>query len=282
MVTAATGQLGQLVIKSLLGRVAPETITVAVRSASKVPPEWTSKGIAVKEIDYNASSSEWAKATAGIKRLLLISSSANGPERQQQHRQILQGAKQAGVEFIAYTSILYCDKEYLSLAADHHVTEGVLAELGIPHALLRHGWYTENYLNSAEGWKHGVHLSCAPTAKFSPAARADYAEADAAVVASGQAGTFELAGDEAMTYDALAETAGKALGKEVKHVALAQGEFAQKLQENGLPAMWANIFAGIDEAAQRTGGLYNESKTISKLIGRPTVSWSETITAALS
>ena len=287
LVTAATGQLGQLVIASLLARGDPaHDITVAVRSLDKVPSEWTAKGIKTRQIDYNAPASEWAQAAEGIDRVLLISSSTTGPERQQQHRNILEGAKLAGVQFVAYTSVLYCDSEYLSLANDHLATERFIKDLGIPYALLRHGWYTENFLRAAPGWQHGgVHYSAAPHAKFSPASRADYAAADAAVISAAEvkdSAVYELAGDEAMTYDALADAAGKALGKSVKHEPLEREALVQKLQENGLPPMWAAVLAGIDDAAEQTGGLFNDSKTISTLIGRPTTPWSQTIAEALS
>lgn len=287
LITAATGELGKLIVDHLLTAGFPaDHITVAVRSPAKVPSEWTAKGVKVQQIDYDAPASDWAQAASGIDRLLLISSSAHGPERQQQHRNVLEGAKLAGVKFIAYTSLLYCDSEYLSLAADHLATERYIKELGIAYAFLRHGWYTENFLRAAPGWKlAGVHVSAAPHAKFSPASRADYAAADAAVISAEKvdaSAVYELAGDEVMTYDTLAEAAGKALGKEVKHLPLEREALVQKLQDNGLPPMWAVVLAGIDDAAEKTGGLFNDSKTISTLIGRPTTPWSKTITEALS
>ncbi len=66
-------------------------------------------------------------------------------QRTAQHRNVIQAAIAAKVKFIAYTSLLHADKSPLALADEHIETEKMLAESGIPHTLLRNGWYTENY-----------------------------------------------------------------------------------------------------------------------------------------
>ncbi|PMW05121.1 NAD(P)-dependent oxidoreductase, partial [Pseudomonas sp. GW456-11-11-14-TSB2] len=84
-----------------------------------------------------------ASALVGVERLLLISSSEIG-QRVAQHQAVIAAAKTAGVGFIAYTSLLHADTNPLNLAVEHRATELALAESGVPHALLRNGWYTEN------------------------------------------------------------------------------------------------------------------------------------------
>lgn len=76
----------------------------------------------------------------------------------------------------------------------------MLADSGIPYALLRNGWYTENYLASAPpALEHGVFIGAAGEGKIASATRADYAAAAAHVIAGeGHAGkVYELAGDNA-------------------------------------------------------------------------------------
>jgi uncharacterized protein YbjT (DUF2867 family) len=69
-------------------------------------------------------------------------------------------------KFIAYTSLLHADKSPLGLHVEHVETEKMLADSGIPYALLRNGWYTENYLASAPAaLAHGVFIGAAETAK---------------------------------------------------------------------------------------------------------------------
>lgn len=60
----------------------------------------------------------------------------------------------------------------------------MLADSGIAYALLRNGWYTENYLASAPpSIEHGVFIGAAGNGKIASATRADYAAAAARVIA---------------------------------------------------------------------------------------------------
>ena len=95
----------------------------------------------------------------------------------------------------------------MKLAAEHQATEALLEESGVPFALLRNGWYLENYTEQLPATLAQVPAGSAGDGKISAAARADYAEAAAAVlIADGQAGkVYELGGDEAFT---MAELAG--------------------------------------------------------------------------
>src|SRR5690606_29506531 len=87
------------------------------------------------------------RALAGVDTLILISSSEVG-RRAVQHRNIIDAAKKAGVKRIVYTSLLRADTTPLGLAAEHVETEAMLKASGIPHTILRNGWYTENYTAS--------------------------------------------------------------------------------------------------------------------------------------
>jgi uncharacterized protein YbjT (DUF2867 family) len=74
-------------------------------------------------------------------KLLLISSSEIG-QRVSQHKAVVDAAKNAGVELIAYTSLLHADSSPLPLAAEHKETEQLLQASGLPVVLLRNGWYS--------------------------------------------------------------------------------------------------------------------------------------------
>lgn len=92
----------------------------------------------------------------------------------------------------------------------------MLAESGIAYALLRNGWYTENYLASAPAaLEHGVFIGAADEGKIASATRADYAAAAARVISEdGHAGkTYELAGDAGWTLSQLAAELAKQSGK---------------------------------------------------------------------
>ena len=279
-ITGATGQLGQLVIEQLLNTVPANQIVAIVRNPAKAEA-LSQQGITVRQGDY-ADESTMTSALNGVEKLLLISSSEVG-QRATQHQNVINAAKAAGVKFIAYTSLLHADKSPLGLHVEHVATEKALAESGIPYALLRNGWYTENYLASAPpALEHGVFIGAAGEGKIASATRADYAAAAAKVISGdGHAGNvYELAGDHAWTLSELAAELSKQSGKNVTYQNMSEADFTAALKGVGLPAGLADMLADSDVGASK-GGLFDDSHTLSKLIGRPTTPLSESIKAIL-
>lgn len=279
-ITGATGQLGHLVLQNLLKTTAASQIVAIVRNPAKAEA-LSQQGIVVRQADYTDEAA-FTAALQGVDKLLLISSSEVG-QRTPQHRNVIHAAKAAGVKFIAYTSLLHADKSPLRLHVEHVETEKMLADSGIPYALLRNGWYTENYLASAPpALEHGVFIGAAGDGKIASATRADYAEAAARVIAEeGHAGkVYELAGDEAWTLSELAAALSKQSGKNVVYQNLSEADFAAALKSVGLPAGLADMLADSDVGAAK-GGLFDDSRTLSALIGRPTTPLAESIKGIL-
>ncbi|MEH3245456.1 SDR family oxidoreductase [Citrobacter freundii] len=275
-ITGATGQLGQHVIESLLKTVPASQIVAIVRNPAKATA-LSQQGITVRQADYSDEAA-FTTALQGIDKLLLISSSEVG-QRAPQHRNVINAAKAAHVKFIAYTSLLHADTSPLGLADEHVATEQMLAESGIAYALLRNGWYTENYLASAPAaLEHGVFIGAAGEGKIASATRADYAAAAARVISEdGHAGkTYELAGDAGWTQSQLAAELAKQSGKKVVYQNLSEADFAAALKGVGLPAGLADMLADSDTGASK-GGLFDDSHTLSKLIGRPTTSLADSV-----
>ncbi|WNI88149.1 SDR family oxidoreductase [Citrobacter portucalensis] len=275
-ITGATGLLGQHVIESLLKTVPASQIVAIVRNPAKATA-LSQQGITVRQADYSDEAALTA-ALQGINKLLLISSSEVG-QRAPQHRNVINAAKAAHVKFIAYTSLLHADTSPLGLADEHVATEKMLAESGIGYALLRNGWYTENYLASAPAaLEHGVFIGAAGEGKIASATRADYAAAAARVISEdGHSGkTYELAGDAGWTLSQLAAELAKQSGKKVVYQNLSEADFAAALKGVGLPAGLADMLADSDTGASK-GGLFDDSHTLSKLIGRPTTSLSDSV-----
>jgi NAD(P)H dehydrogenase (quinone) len=196
-VTGATGRLGRLVIASLLERAPPGDIVALVRDPAKAS-DLATLGVVVRPFDYDVVDMQ-ASSLEGVKRLLIISSD-DVKRRVEQHRAIIEAAAGTKPELIAYTSILHADTNPISLAQSHQETERMLALTGLPHAILRNGWYIENYLNGADtAIKHGVLLGSAGDGRISGASRADYANGAVAVLTGRpqESQIYELAGDEA-------------------------------------------------------------------------------------
>ncbi|EOI5821191.1 SDR family oxidoreductase [Cronobacter malonaticus] len=270
-ITGATGQLGQRVIDTLLNTVAAQEIVAIVRNPAKAAA-LSARGVQVRAADYNDAAALTA-ALAGVEKLLLISSSEVG-QRATQHRNVIDAAKTAGVKLIAYTSLLHADRSPLGLADEHVATEKMLADAGVPYVLLRNGWYTENYLASVPpALEHGVFIGSAGDGKIASASRQDYAEAAAKVLTlDNQAGrVYELAGDHAWTLRDLTALLSKETGKTVAYQNLSEADFAAALTGAGLPEGFAKLLADSDIGASK-GGLFDDSRQLSALIGRPTTS----------
>ncbi len=280
VVTGATGQLGRLVIAALLKKIPASGITAAVRNAAKAR-DIAALGVKVHYADYNEPAS-WDDALKGAEQVLLISSSEIG-ERARQHKSVIDAARRAGVKLLAYTSVLHCDTSVLGLAAEHKETEEYLQASGVPHVLLRHGWYTENYTMGSKGaLEHGAVYGCAGDGKIASATRADYAEADVAVLtAPNQAGKiYELAGDGAYTLAELAAEISRQSGKSIGYTNMPEADYKALLIKVGLPEPLAALLSDSDTGASK-GALFDDSHQLSKLIGRATTPLSKAVEAAL-
>ena len=280
-ITGATGQLGRLVLQNLLKTVPAAQIVAAVRSPEKAA-DLAALGVQVRQADY-AQPATLEAAFQGVDKLLLISSSEVG-QRAPQHAAVIAAAQKAGVKLLAYTSILRADSSPLGLAAEHKETEAMLRASGIPFVLLRNGWYTENYTASVPAaLQYGAVMGSAKDGRIASAARADYAAAAAAVLTKdGQAGqVYELAGDTAYTLSELAAEIAKQSGKPVVYNDLPEAAYAAALVQVGLPEGFAALLADSDVGASK-GGLFDDGRQLSRLIGRPTTPLAEVVKAALA
>ncbi|MBX0334301.1 SDR family oxidoreductase [Pontibacter sp. HSC-14F20] len=276
-ITGATGQLGRLIVSKLKEKVAPEDLVALVRSPQKA----ADLGIEAREAHYDEPET-LKSALQGIDTLLLISGSEVG-KRATQHGHIIEAAKASGVRRIVYTSLLHADTTSVSLGVEHRATEKALKDSGIPHTILRNGWYTENYTGSIPGaLAGGAFIGSAGEGRISSATRADFAEAAVAVLTTEghDEKVYELAGDEAYTLSELAAEISRQTGKEIPYRNLPESDYAAALTGFGIPEGMAKAIANWDVSVAQDD-LYDESHQLSKLIGRPTTPLSVAVKDAL-
>ncbi|WP_320776642.1 SDR family oxidoreductase [Streptomyces sp. CRN 30] len=279
VVTGATGNLGRFVVEGLLEKVPAEQITAVVRNREKAA-DLAARGVRIAVADYEDPASFDGVLSAGDK-VLLISGSEADKDRVAQHRTVIDAAKAAGVALLAYTSAP--GTLTAALADDHKGTEELLSASGLPYALLRNGWYNENYTEQlAPALEHGAVVQAAGEGRVASAARADYAAAAVAVLTGeGHEGnTYELSGDTAWSFDEYAAELSRQTGKEITYNPVPVETYVSILTGAGLPEPFARILAGVD-ASLAKGELAGTSGDLSRLIGRPTTPIADSIAAAL-
>lgn len=270
LVTGATGQLGRLVIDSLLERGAePSSIVAGVRDLTKAS-DIAARGVRTAVVDYDRADTI-AAALEGVDSVLLISGSEVG-RRTAQHQAVIDAAKAAGVGKLVYTSAPKAPTSDLVLAPEHKATEELIAASGIPAVILRNNWYTENYAgNIAQARETGVVAASVGDGRVASASRKDFADAAAVVLLEdghlGQA--YELGGDVAWTYDELAAAIAEVIGSPVEYRALTAEEHGAALESAGLDAGTVGFVTALD-AGIRDGALADTDGTLARLIGRPT------------
>lgn len=281
-VTGATGQLGRIVTRLLCERHPDIKVVALVRDLAKAE-DLAALGAELRLFDYDQPEGLQA-ALEGVDKLLLISGNAVG-ERERQHGAVIEAARAANVGLIAYTSVLRASETTLPIAAEHKATETILHDAAIPYVLLRHGWYLENYAFRVQAAaRSGELVHCAGDGRISAAARADYAEAAVAILTSpeNQAGkVYELAGSDSFTFADLAAGTTRESGKSVSAIDLPKPEFEAAIIAIGLPAFVAALIAKSDYGA-REGGLFDDSRTLEKVIGHPPTPLRDMIASALA
>ncbi|SCL14025.1 SDR family oxidoreductase [Micromonospora inyonensis] len=279
VVTGATGHLGRLAVESLVRRGVPADRVVALgRNVSRLA-DLEARGVVVSAADYDDPAS-LRTAFAGAEKLLFVSGSEVG-RRGAQHHNVVAAAREAGVGLVAYTSIVKADTSGLLLAAEHLATERELDASGLPYVLLRNGWYLENYTSQLATYlQHGV-LGSAGDGRVSAAARADYAEAAAAVLtAEGHAGRVYELGSAPFSMTDLAAEVARQSGRDVGYTDLPVEKYTEILVGAGVPEPYAAVLADADRGLS-LGDLYVEGDDLRALIGREPTSLAEAVRAAL-
>jgi NAD(P)H dehydrogenase (quinone) len=270
-VTGASGHLGRLAVQDLLARGVPSADIVAIVRMREKVADLAERGVDVRVADYTQPET-LRTALAGVKRLLLVSSSAAG-ERLAQHMNVIAAAKTAGVSRVVYTGILNAEHTTNPLAGEHQETERSLRDAGVQFIVLRNGWYTENYTDRlAQYMEAGEIVGAAGHGRISAASRQDYAVGAVAALLQNADGSraYELGGPSFDLFE-LAETITTITGAAVRYRDLSVDEYINTLKRSGLDQNTAEFVAALDASISR-GDLETNSQDLEHLLGRPVAS----------
>lgn len=278
-VTGASGKLGRLVLDELLTKTDAANVVALARDPAALQ-KYDQLGVQVRRADYDDPASLEA-ALQGVDRVLMISGNAVG-QRERQHGAVIDAAKKAGVSYLAYTSVLNAQDSKLLLAAEHVLTENLLAKSGLNYDVLRMPWYSENYTGAlAPAIEQGAIFGATGDGRLSTATRADLAGGAVGALLNSPGGQiYEFAGDQSWSMAEFAAEVGRQAGKPVAYVNQSEADYAKTLESAGLPPPAAGFLASTSYLAG-FGELYSESKDLSTLSGRPTTPISRTIAEAL-
>jgi NAD(P)H dehydrogenase (quinone) len=219
VVGGACGNLGRRVAELLLERISPAELVLSTRTPDALE-QLAARGAAVRYADYDHPES-LAEAFAGGTSLLLISTGTLD-RREAQHKAAIRAAAAAGIERIAYTSIVSpVPANPAAPAASHRATEQALQESGLAWTFLRNSLYAEFQVAEA--------LHCLATGKLvhnrgdgrvAYVSREDCAAAAAAVLAtSGHDGVaYDITGPEPFGATELASLYGELGGRTIEVV----------------------------------------------------------------
>ena len=265
-VTGATGHLGKLILHNLLTRLPAGGVAATCRDPAKAA-DLTERGVQVRRGDFGDRDS-LAGAFAGVDRLLIVSPDKLGEEGLRLSRNAIAAARSAGVRRVLYTSQMGTHDG--SPFADHVHVERTLAGAGLPWTSLRNGFYAESLLHLiGDGLKTGE-IVVPEDGPVSWTARADLAEANAAILADGERFdglTPPLTAGEAVTMRDVAALASELTGREIRLVRVTDAQWRDAKVAAGVPAPMADLLATIF-AAMRRGDFAAVDPALQGLLGR--------------
>lgn len=238
LVTGATGHLGQAVIHFLLTRIPASHISIITRKEEK-RAEFQSKGFNAYLGSYGDTDS-LASAMTGIDTLLLISSGDQG-NRIQEHQNVIDMAKAAGVKNIAYTSRSLRDRTTLAnqLMTEHFETEDRIKASGLNYLFFRNILYMDaipQFIGGASALKQGIFLP-AGQGKVAFALRKEMGEAMAHVLLNKpfENKTYHFTGARTYSFDDVAIALSELSGKDISYTDVDARTFEELMTQKGLP-----------------------------------------------
>ena len=279
LVTGASGQLGRLVLDNLIasGKVAPADIIATTRNIEKLS-DYAAKGVSVRAADFDDPASLDA-AFAGADKILIISTDELGVpgKRLAQHKVAVAAAKKAGAKHILYTSIPQPEDSLVTFAPDHLGTEEAIKATGIPHTILRDGWYAENlFMSLPHALQTGSWYTSTGQGKIAHITRADTAAAIAGAVlkAGTESNIYTLTGTKSRTAEEIAAIVSAATGKPLAVVHVTDAQLAEGLKGAGLPEAFIPTIVSFD-ANTREGKIASVTNDAETLSGRKPASFED-------
>lgn len=270
-VTAVSGHLGREIALKLMDRLGAGQVVGLART----PDRASDLGVEVRPGDYDEPD-QLVASLQGVGTLVLVSGMAPPDDRIQQHRNVIEAAKAAGVRKIIYTSIQGPDMgtAFSPVVQSNRQTEADVQASGLEWVIGRNGIYIEPDVEYIDSYRAtGTIANSAGNGRCGYTTRSELAHAYAALAIrddlNGQ--TFDLNGTP-ITQMQLALYLNKAFGTDLSYRAMQSADFvADRTAELG--AFIGPIIGGIYDGIRH--GAYDRPGDFKAVTGRPHQSWDD-------
>lgn len=268
-ITAASGQLGTQAVRALL-EVVPSTSVVGL---ARTPEKAKHLGIEVRPGDYN--DRNVLEASLQSVDAVLLVSGMDAPERRiDQHRNVIEAARMAGVQKIVYTSVQGPEEAttFSPIIQSNRRTEEDVRDSGTDWVIARNGIYIEPDIESIDKYvAAGGITNCAGGGRCGYTTRPELGYAYARLLTEDKhnSRTYNLHG-ETITQHELASYLNMALGTDLKYTPMSVEEYRKdRIAELGefIGTVIAGIYHGIRDGDADNPSHYAEAA------GREHASW---------
>lgn len=250
-VTTASGQLGRAIVEEAAAQLGKENIIGIARR----PDKCADLGVEIRKGDYN-NADDFVTAFQGVEVALVVSSFAVPEERIGQHRNVIAGAKEAGVRKIIYTSIFGHEGKcaFDVIIKSNRQTEEDVKASGLDWIIGRNGLYIEPDFKSIPDYrKAGKIANCGGDGKCAYTSRTELAFVYAHLMVDDthNGSIYNLCGAP-VTQQELVEVINSVFGESLIYESMSVEDYVQdRINAHGefLGKIIGGIYQGIREGA---------------------------------
>lgn len=239
LITGATGKLGGQVIQTLLRNNLPANqIAALVRDENKAGP-LKEMGVTIRIGEYDDKPS-LEQAMKGIDKVLLVSG-LDMNKVVQQHQNVVDAAKKAGVNCLAYTSNCLRDPNTVvnTIMLTHFQTEDYIKASGLNYIIFRNVLYMDSMVVFMLGNRvpeMGIALP-AGEGRVSYALRSDQAEAIGNVLAKEDCGNriYNFTNSQTYSFYDVADALSELSGKRIAYTPVDMQTYKVRASQQGIP-----------------------------------------------
>jgi uncharacterized protein YbjT (DUF2867 family) len=257
LVTGASGTVGSEVVKALGGSGAK------FKAGYRSRPQNVPDRVESVAIDFDKPETI-GPALRGVETVFLLSNMVD-PERN-----VVDGAKRAGVKRIVKLSVFGAPQEKFTFAKWHRAVEKHIEASGIGWTFLRPAGFMQNFFNySGETIRKDSAIYASADGPGAHIDARDIGAAAAVVLTRGghEGKAYELTGPRAFDNKEAARILSEAVGRQIRFVQLPADQYRQGALAMGMPPLYVDALLDL-ERAYSSGTLTTVTPTVRELTGR--------------